>query len=377
MNDVKDAKNAANGGAADTPPMFTPFTLRGMTVMNRVVMSPMCMYTAEDGTVNDWHLVHLGSRAMGGAGLVITELTDVSPEGRISFGCAGMYRSEHMPAWKRVVDFVHAYSDARIGIQLGHAGRKASNRRTPEGRNEILGENDGWPILGPSPLPFGPGCQVPKEMDHDDIEKVLNDFVQAAGWAVEAGFDMIELHFAHGYLMSSFISPLSNQRSDEYGGSLANRMRLPLDVFHGVRGVWPEDKPMSARISATDWVEGGITGDDAVEIGRMLKAAGLDIVDVSTGNVIAGARPKADGLFQTPYSERVRNEAGIPTMTVGNIRGPDEINQILSQGRADLCVLGKGHLYDPYFTRHAAHRLGHDGLKWPMQYAAAGGFQPN
>ncbi len=357
-------------------PMFTPFTLRGMTLQNRIVMSPMCMYSADDGTVNDFHVVHLGSRAMGGSGLVFTEMTDVSPEGRISSGCSGMYKPEHMAAWKRVVDFVHTHTDARIGIQLAHAGRKASNRRNPDGTNVPLDEKEGWPILGPSPLAFGPGCQVPKEMDEGDIDKVRRDFARAAEWSVEAGFDMIELHFAHGYLLSSFISPLSNQRGDKYGGALENRMRLPLEVFHIVRDIVPDEKPMSARISATDWVEGGITGDDAVEIGRMLKTAGLDIVDVSTGNVIAGARPKPEGLFQTPYSDRVRNEAGIPTMTVGNIRGIDDINEILTQGWADLCVLAKGHLYDPYFTRHAARALGHVGLKWPMQYAAAGAFQP-
>jgi len=356
--------------------MFTPFTLRGMTLSNRVVMSPMCMYSADDGTVNDFHVVHLGSRAMGGTGLVITELTDVSPEGRISFGCAGMYKPEHAEAWRRVVDYVHRWTGAKIGIQLGHAGRKASNRRTPDGKNEILDAEQGWPIVGPSPIAFGPGCQVPKEMDKADIDKLKTDFARAAEWSVEAGFDMVELHFAHGYLLSSFISPLSNQRSDEYGGSLENRMRLPLEIFHIVRDILPEEKPMSARISATDWVEGGITGDDAVEIARMLKAAGLDIVDVSTGNVIAGARPKAEGLFQTPYADRVRNEAGIPTMTVGNIRGVDDINEILTNGWADLCVLGKGHLYDPYFVRHAARQLGYEDLKWPMQYAAAGAFQP-
>ena len=368
MDDVASSAEAAL--------MFTPFTLRDMTLRNRIVMSPMCMYSAEDGTVNDFHVVHLGSRAMGGTGLVLTELTDVSPEGRISFGCAGMYKPEHMPAWKRVVDYVHTWTDAKIGIQLGHAGRKGSTRRTPEGKNVVLDENEGWRILGPSALPFSPEWQVPKEMDEADIEKVRRDFARAAEWSVEAGFDMIELHFAHGYLFSSFISPLSNQRGDKYGGSLENRMRLPLEVFHIVRDIFPDEKPMSARISATDWLDGGITGDDAVEIGKMLKAAGLDIVDVSTGNVVAGARPKAEGLFQTPYSDRVRNEAGIPTMTVGNIRGIDDIDQILTNGWADLCVLAKGHLFDPYFARHAARALGHDGLKWPMQYAAAGAFQP-
>ncbi len=367
---------SADATAPDTPPMFTPLTLRKMTVAHRIVMSPMCMYTADYGTVNDFQLVHIGSRAMGGAGLVFTEMTDVSPEGRISYGCSGMYKPEHMAAWKRVVDFVHTHTDARIGIQLAHAGRKASNKRLPDGTNVPLDANEGWRILAPSAIAFTPDAQLPKEMDEADMEKLRADFARAAGWASEAGFDIIELHFAHGYLLSSFISPLANKREDDYGGSLENRMRLPIEIFHAVREVFPDDKPMSARISACDWVEGGIVGDDAVEIGRILKAAGLDIIDVSTGNVIAGARPKASGLFQTPFSDRVRNEAGIATMTVGNIRGADQINEIIKGGKADLCVMAKGHLYDPYFARHAARGLGYDGLKWPFQYGAAKVFNP-
>ena len=330
-------------------PIFTPFSLR--------VMSPMCMYTADDGTVGDFQVVHLGSRAMGGAGLVLSVMTDVSPEGRISPGCAGMYKPAHVEPWRRVVEFVHGHTDAKIGVQLGHAGRKAATKLAWEGGTP-LDDNDSWEILAPSAIPFGEGSRTPRQMDRADMDKVRDDFARAAGMADEAGFDMIELHFAHGYLLSSFISPISNTRTDDYGGPLENRMRFPLEVFRAARQSWPDDKPISARISAFDWIEGGTTGDDAVEIGRMAKQAGLDILTVSTGNVVAGARPDTTGLFQTPFSDRVRNEAGIPTMTVGNISGPEEINAVIAEGRADLCVLAKGHLYDPYFARHAARAGG-------------------
>ena len=356
-------------------PMFTPFTLRDMTVNNRVVLSPMCMYSAIDGTVNDFHLVHLGSRAMGGAGLLITEMTDVSPQGRISPGCAGMYRPEHVPAWQRVVDYVHTYSAARICVQLGHAGRKAAaDPSLAAGAPEIEGD---WEILAPSAIPFSPDSRVPKAMDHADIEQLRGDFVRAAQMADEAGFDMIDLHFAHGYLLSSFISPLSNHRTDEFGGSLENRMRLPLEIFHAVRAVWPDDKPISARLSCVDWVEGGTTIEDSVEISRMLREAGLDIVCASSGNVTDAPRPSVSGLFQTPFSEQIRREAGIPTMTVGNISDPADINAIIEDGRADLCVMAKGHLYDPYFTRHAAHVLDESGPPWPAQYARVGRYRPS
>ena len=361
---------------AATTTIFTPYTLRGLTLANRIVMSPMCMYTADDGTVNDFHLVHLGSRAMGGAGLVFTEMTDVEREGRISPGCAGMYKPKHVPAWKRVTDFVHTHTDAKIGTQLGHAGRKSSTNKSWEGNNEPLAEG-GWPIYAPSPLPFLPHSQVPKEMDRTDMDRVRDAFGAAAAMADEAGFDIIELHAGHGYLLSSFISPLTNQRSDDYGGALENRMRFPLECFHAVRAAWPDDKPISARISAFDWVEGGTTEEDAVEIGRMFKDAGLDILDVSTGNVIDGARPTTGGLFQTPFSDTIRNTVGIPTMTVGNIAGPEEANEILSEGKADLCVIGKGHLFDPYFARHAARAMGVDGPDWPKQYGRGATFTPS
>ena len=356
-------------------PMFTPFTLRGMTVKNRLVMSPMCQYTAVDGTVNDWHVVHLGSRAMGGTGLVITEMTDVSPEGRISPGCAGMYKPEHVDAWKRVVDFVHTHSDAKIAIQLAHAGRKASCALAWDGGGP-LPEDQAWEIIAPSAIPFSPDSQTPRQMTEDDMARLINAFGQGARWADEAGFDMIEIHGGHGYLISSFISPLSNTRNDDYGGPLENRMRFPLAVFRAIRDNWPDDKPVSMRISAYDWVEGGTEVDDAVEIGRMLKEVGIDIVDVSSGNVTDDPRPRVEGLFQTPFSERVRNEAGVPTMTVGNVGGPQQINEVISEGRADLCCMAKGQLYDPYFAHHAARALDIEDYAWPKQYQAAGFFKP-
>ena len=356
-------------------PMFTPFTLRGMTLKNRLVMSPMCQYSAEDGTANDWHLVHLGSRAMGGTGLIITEMTDISPEGRISEGCAGMYKPEHVAAWKRVVDFVHGQSDAKIAIQLAHAGRKASCTFAWEGGGPLPAERE-WEIIAPSAIPFSADSQTPREMTRADLDRLIEAFAQGARWSEEAGFDMIEIHGGHGYLISSFISPLSNTRTDEYGGSLENRMRFPLEVFHAIRANWPDDKPISMRISAYDWVEGGTEVDDAVEIGRMMKAAGLDIVDVSSGNVTDDTRPRVEGLFQTPFSERVRAEADIPTMTVGNLGGPEQINEVIAQGRADLCCMAKGQLFDPYFAHHAARSLGVEDYKWPKQYAAAGFFKP-
>ena len=356
------------------PPMFTPFRLRELILANRIVVSPMCMYSAEDGLPNDWHLVHLGSRAVGGAGLVMTEMTDVSPEGRITPGCAGMWRPEQARAWRRIVDFVHAGSPAKIGLQLAHAGRKGSTRRMWEGIDEPLDAGN-WPLIAPSPLPYLAHGQVPRAMDRADMDKVRDDFVHAAQLAEEAGFDLIELHFAHGYLLSSFITPLANRRTDAYGGSLANRMRFPLEVFDAVRAAWPTAKPMSVRISATDWVPGGFEGADAVAIATLLKAHGCDIVDVSAGQTVAEAEPAYGRLFQTPFADRIRHEAAIPTMAVGNISSYADVNSILVAGRADLCVLARAHLYDPYWTRHAATAQGYD-LAWPDQYASLRRYQP-
>ena len=356
-------------GRRPRPPMFTPFQLRGMRLENRVVVSPMCMYSAEDGTPNEWHFVHLGSRAIGGAGLVMAEMTDVSREARITPGCAGIYKPEHVEAWRKIVDFVHRHSAAKIALQLGHAGRKGSTKLMWEGIDEPLDEGN-WPIISASPIPYLPYSQVPKEMDRRDMDVVHADFVRAAGLALQAGFDMLEIHFAHGYLLSSFISPLTNRRTDEYGGSLHNRLRYPIEIFDAVREVWPAERPLSVRISATDWVPGGITGDDAVEIARVLKAHGCDVVNVSAGQTTTEAKPIYGRMFQTPFSDQVRNEAGIPTMTVGAITTHDEVNSILAAGRADLCVLARSHLRDPYWTLHAAQVQEYYDLKWPVQYQA-------
>jgi anthraniloyl-CoA monooxygenase len=357
------------------PPMFTPFRLRDMVVGNRVVVSPMCQYSAEDGMPNDWHLVHIGSRALGGAGLVMTEMTDVSRDGRITPGCAGLYKPEHAAAWKRVVDFVHTHSAAKIGIQLAHAGRKGSTTLPWAGGYDQPLPEGNWPIVAPSPLPYYPHSAVPKAMDRADMDRVRDDFVRAARLAAEAGFDMVELHFAHGYLLASFLSPLTNRRADDYGGSLANRLRYPLEVFDAVRAARPRAKPMSVRISATDWMTDGFQPDDAVAVARALKARGCDIVDVSAGQTVPEAQPVYGRLFQTPFSDRVRHEAGMPTMTVGNISSYADVNSILAAGRADLCVLARAHLFDPYWTRHAAYEQGVDP-QWPVQYRAAKTFTP-
>jgi len=285
-----------------------------------------------------------------------------------------MYRPGHVPAWKRIVDFVHAHSEARIGLQLAHAGRKASTKRLWEGHNEPL-DADNWPVISASPLPYFPHGQVPREMDRRDMDAVRDDFARAAGMAEEAGFDLIELHLAHGYLLASFLSPLTNRRGDAYGGPLANRMRYPLEVFDAVRAAWPVSKPISVRISATDWVEGGFTGADAVEMARALEARGCDIIDVSTGQTVPDDVPVYGRLFQTPFSDRVRIEAGIPTMTVGNVSSHADVNSILAAGRADLCVLARGHLYDPYWTRHAAYEQGYE-LPWPDQYCLVRSYTP-
>ncbi len=350
------------------PPMFTPFRLRGMTLPNRVVVSPMDTYSAVDGTPNDFHLVHLGSRALGGAGLVTTEMTCVSPEGRITLGCTGMYAPEHLEGWRRIVDFAHAWSPAKVCLQLGHSGRKGSTRVMWEGMDQPLPEG-GWEVMAPSPVPWSPGNPVPRSMTRDDMDRVRDEFVRATEMTARAGFDMVELHCAHGYLLSSFLTPLSNRREDEYGGSLENRLRYPVEVFRAMRAVWPEDRPMSVRISATDWVdEGGLDGDDAVEIARAFKAAGADVIHVSAGQTSTEARPVYGRMFQTPFSDRIRNEAGIATIAVGNITEADQVNGIVAAGRADLCALARPHLSDPQWTLHAAAELGYGGQWWPVQY---------
>lgn len=356
------------------PPLFTPFRLRSMLLKNRVVVSAMCQYSAEDGTPNDWHFVHLGSRAVGGAGMVMAEMTDVSRDGRISPGCAGMYKPEHVAAWRRIVDFAHNYSHAKIGMQLGHAGRKGSTRLAWEGMDEPLEEGN-WDIVAPSPVPYFPHSQVPRPMDREDMDEVVDDFVRAARMANDAGFDILEIHMAHGYLLASFISPLTNRRTDEYGGSLGNRLRFPLEVFDAVRTVWPEEKPLSVRISAVDWVPEGQQIEESVEVARMLKDHRVDAVDVSAGQTVPDARPVYGRQFQTPFSDRIRHEAGIPTMAVGNISSYMDVNTILAAGRADLCAMARAHLWDPYWARNAAWRLGYD-LRWPDPYSTLDGYTP-
>jgi anthraniloyl-CoA monooxygenase len=355
------------GTAKPVPPMFAPFRLRELELANRVVVSPMAMYSCADGTPNDFYLVHLGARAQGGAGLVFTEMTCVAADARISPGCAGMYRDEHVPAWTRIVDFVHTYTKAKIALQLGHAGPKGSTQRGWEEADEPLPDGN-WPVVGPSPIPFGERHQIPRVMTHADMERVKGEFVRAAEMGLRCGFDLLELHCAHGYLLSSFITPLTNQRSDEYGGSLANRLRFPLEVFAAVRAVWPAYKPMSVRISATDWVEGGITPNDAVEVARAFDAAGADLIDVSAGQTSRLAQPVYGRMFQTPFSDKIRNELRIATMAVGNITDADQVNSIIAAGRADLVALARRHLADPYFTLHAAAQLGYDEQHWPEQY---------
>ncbi|MEQ8818437.1 MAG: bifunctional salicylyl-CoA 5-hydroxylase/oxidoreductase [Thalassobaculum sp.] len=351
------------------PPLFQPFQLRGMTLANRLVLSPMCQYSAVDGCPTDWHMVHLGARALGGAGLIYTEMTDVSEEARITHGCAGIYTDAHEAAWKRIVDFVHANSTGKICLQLGHAGRKGSTRLMWDGIDEPL-ETGNWPIVSASPLPYYPHSQAPREMTRADMDRVVADFVQAAERADRVGFDMLEVHVAHGYLLASFVSPLTNRRTDEYGGALENRLRFPLEVFDRVRAAWPDDKPMSVRISATDWKDGGITGDDAVEIARAFGEHGCDLIDVSTGQTVHDAEPVFGRMFQTPFSEQIRNEAGQATMCVGNIVSADQVNTILAAGRADLVALARPHLVDPAFLMRAAAFYGVRDVHCPPQYLA-------
>jgi anthraniloyl-CoA monooxygenase len=366
---------AEQAGATSTdnppPPMFAPLKLRGLTLPNRVVVSPMCMYSAEDGLVGDFHLVHLGSRALGGAGLVFTEMTDVSADARITPGCAGLYRPEHRDAWKRIVDFVHGQG-SRIAVQLAHAGRRGSVER-PWGARADQPLEDGWPLIAPSPVPWTDKDQTPREMNRADMDRVRDAFVQATRWAAEAGFDMVELHCAHGYLLSSFLTPVSNHRTDDYGGPVGNRLRFPLEVFAAMRAVWPQDRPMSVRLSATDWVEEGLTPEDSVVIARAFADAGCDLIDVSAGSTTPDAQPVYGRMFQTPFSDRIRNEAGVATMAVGNIYETDHVNSILAAGRADLCALARPHLADPNWSLRAAAELGWRGQMPPVQYLAGFG----
>jgi anthraniloyl-CoA monooxygenase len=349
-------------------PMFAPLKLRDMRVENRITVSPMAMYSAEDGTPNDFHFVHLGERALGGAGLVFTEMTCVSPEGRISPGCTGMWNADHVAAWKRIVDFVHANSKAKICLQLGHSGAKGSTKLGWEG-NDVPLDDGNWPVMSASDVPWSPVNQVPKPMTRADMDMVRDQFVAAVQMGLEAGFDMIELHAAHGYLLSSFITPLQNTRTDEYGGSLENRLRYPLEVFAAMRAAWPKDRPMSVRISANDWAgDNGVTPDEAVAIGEAFAREGADLIDVSAGQTWADAQPVYGRMFQTPFSDKLRNEGRLATMAVGNIYEPDHANSILAAGRADLVALARPHLIDPMWTLRAAAALDYRDIYVPPQY---------
>jgi anthraniloyl-CoA monooxygenase len=358
---------AEEGGDLDTPPMFQPFRLRGMALANRVVVSPMCMYSAEEGMPGDFHLVHYGARATGGAGLIFTEMTCVTPDARITPGCAGLWTDAQEAAWARIVGFVHAQGPTKIALQLGHAGRKGATRLMWEGIDRPL-EHGAWPILSASPLSYFPDSQVPREMTRADMDRVRQAFVAAARRGARAGFDMLELHCAHGYLLASFLSPLTNHRTDAYGGPLENRLRYPLEVFRALRDAWPADRPMSVRISATDWADGGISDEDTLAVARAFAAAGCDLIDVSTGQTVHDAAPVYGRMFQVPWSDMIRQEAGIATMCVGNITTADQVNTILAAGRADLAALARPHLTDPAFTLRAAAEYGVRSIACPPQY---------
>ncbi|MEV4144658.1 bifunctional salicylyl-CoA 5-hydroxylase/oxidoreductase [Amycolatopsis sp. NPDC049691] len=359
-------------GTTSRPPMFQPFKLGSLELPNRIIVSPMDMYSAVDGVPGDFHLVHLGSKALGGAGLVMTEMVCVSPEGRITPGCGGLYTAEQEAAWKRIVDFVHTQSPARIGVQLGHSGRKGSTKLMWDGIDEPLPSGN-WEVCGPSALPYSPRNQVPRELSTAELAEIRAQFVSCAEAAARAGFDVLELHCAHGYLLSSFLSPLTNRRTDSYGGSLENRLRFPLEVFDAVRAAWPAERPMTVRISATDWCEGGIDADDAVEIARAFASHGAAGIDVSTGQVVSEERPQYGRSYQTPYADRIRNEIGeeygIAVIAVGAISSYDDVNSLILAGRADLCALGRTHLYDPQWTLHAAAEQGYP-MPWPKPFAA-------
>ncbi len=355
--------------AKPTSPMFTPYTLRGMTVPNRVVVSPMAMYSAVDGVVGDFHLAHFGARALGGAGLIYTEMTCVSADARITPGCAGLWTDEQGAAWKRIVGLVHGTSGAKMGVQLGHAGRKGSTQLGWQQADEPLAEGN-WPLVSASALAYGANSQTPREMTADDMARITADFVAATQRAAAAGFDILELHCAHGYLLSSFLSPLTNQRSDAFGGSVENRARYPLQVLAAMRAVWPQERPISVRLSCHDWAPGGNTADDAVAIARLFKAAGADIIDCSSGQVVPHQKPIYGRMYQTPFADRIRNEVGIATVAVGAIFEADHVNMVIAAGRADLCAVGRPHLADPAWTLHEAARIGHDSIAWPVQYAS-------
>ncbi|HYM58642.1 MAG TPA: bifunctional salicylyl-CoA 5-hydroxylase/oxidoreductase [Solirubrobacteraceae bacterium] len=368
--DFVEEVDRAFGAAPGQPPMFTPFRLRELELANRIVVSPMDMYSAVDGAVGDFHLVHLGSRGVGGAGLVMSEMLCTSAEGRITLGCGGLYRDDHVAAWRRIVDFVHAHGPAKIGAQIGHSGRKGATKLMWDGMDQPLEDAADWELLAPSPLPYFSDSQRPREMTRADMDRVREEFVEATLRALEAGFDLLELHMAHGYLLSSFLSPLTNRRTDEYGGDLASRARFPLEVLDACRAAWPAERPVSVRISATDWMPDGFDGDDAVELATLLRDHGADLVDVSTGQVWPDQQPAYGRSFQTPFADRIRHEVGIPTVAVGAISSFEDVNTTIVAGRADLCALGRPHLYDPFWTLHAAAEQDYREAPWILQYRA-------
>lgn len=365
----KSGVGAAPGQPAP-PPMFTPYRVRGLELSNRMVVSPMAMYSATDGVPDDFHLVHIGARAMGGASLIFPEMTCVSPDARITPGCLGLWSDDQATAFRRMVDFVHRETPARIGIQLGHAGRKGATKVAWEGIDEPL-ESGGWPLLSASAIPYLPQSQTPAAMTREDMDRVTADFVAATRRAAEVGFDILELHAAHGYLLSSFLSPLTNRRTDEYGGDHANRARYPLEVFRAIREAWPEDRPISVRLSAHDWAEGGNTPDDAAIFAEMFTAAEADLIDCSSGQVVTDDDPVYGRMYQTPFSDRIRNEVDVATIAVGAISEADHANSIIAAGRADLCAVARPHLADPSFVLHEAARIGYGGIAWPKQYLTA------
>jgi anthraniloyl-CoA monooxygenase len=368
--DVERRLAARAGAASPRPPMFLPLEIRGLRVENRIVVSPMAQYSAKDGMPNDWHLVHLGARATGGAGLVFTEMTCVSPEGRISPGCTGLWSEAQRDAWLRIAAFVHEHSRAKLCMQLGHSGRKGSTQLGWERDDHPLPAGN-WETLAPSPLPYLEGISAPpREMTRADMDRVLAEFVRSARFALEADYDMLELHMAHGYLLASFLSPLTNRRGDAYGGALGNRLRYPLEVLTAVRAAWP-DRPLSVRLSSSDWAPGGLTEDELIGIGRAMKAAGADLLDLSSGQTVPWQKPVYGRMWQTPFSDLVRNVVGIPTIAVGNIYEADHANTIVAAGRADLCALARPHLADPGWTLRAAAEQHWDGQWWPPQYQAA------
>ena len=371
VRDVETKLAARAGVTSARPPMFLPFQLRGMKLENRIVVSPMAQYLAKDGMPGDWHLVHLGARATGGAGLVFTEMSCVSPEGRISPGCTGLWNEAQREAWRRIVDFVHEASPAKICLQIGHSGRKGSTQLGWEESDHPLPSGN-WETIAPSAIPYYEGISAPpRAMTRTDMDKVLADFVHAAKLGANAAFDMLELHMAHGYLLASFLSPLTNRREDEYGGPLANRLRFPLELLAAVRNVWPADRPLSVRLSASDWADGGLREEELLDIAHAMKSAGADILDLSSGQTVPWQKPVYGRMWQTPFSDQVRNLAGIPTIAVGNIYEPDHVNSIIASGRADLCALARPHLADAAWTLHAAAAQGYHEQWWPQAYETA------